>query len=337
MQSVRLHGVGELRHEDVPAPPAPKRDEVTLAVSLAGICGSDLHNYRTGAWISRAPSIAGHEFTGTVTHRGVDVTHVAIGDRVIVDSRHVCGNCPACLEGFGQVCARLGFIGESIDGGFAEHVTLPARNVIAAPDGVADRHLAMAEPLAVALHALNLMAVPDGAEIVVAGCGPIGAFIALLASRAGHPVRIVDRNRERTDLVERVTGATVTGLKELENHRYRHAIDTTGSPHVIRSLLASIAGAGRLGLVGIGGAAEIIDPVQLVEREIALIGCHAFGDELVEIAAMLPELAAHLDPFIAATIPLNEVPAAYERLLAGESAGIKTLIDCRRPDCRRPT
>ncbi|MEO9614040.1 MAG: alcohol dehydrogenase catalytic domain-containing protein [Nitratireductor sp.] len=331
MQSVRLHGVGDLRHENVPTPPAPKHDEVTLAVTLAGICGSDLHNYRTGAWISRAPSIAGHEFTGTVTHLGADVTHIAIGDRVIVDSRHVCGTCPACLDGLSQVCARLGFIGESIDGGFAEHVTLPARNVIAAPDGVADRHLAMAEPLAVALHSLNLMAVPGGAEIIVTGCGPIGALIALLATRAGHPVRVLDRNGDRTELVSGATGARVTSLEELESHRFRHAIDTIGNTHVIRSLMANIAGTGRLGLVGIGNAAEMIDPVQLVEREIALIGCHAFGDELVQITAMLPELAPHLDPFISATISLADVPAAYEQLLSGEAAGIKTLIHCGRP------
>lgn len=326
IDAVRLHGVADLRYESVPPPPAPAQAEVTLAVSVAGICGSDLHNYRTGAWISRAPSVAGHEFTGTVMQVGADVSHVAAGDRVIVDSRWTCGTCAACRAGVGQVCEKLGFLGEIIDGGFARQVTLPARNVLKAPAGVADRHLAMAEPLAVALHALNLMALPAEAELVVTGCGPIGALVTLLATRAGHPVRILDRNEARSAVVARATGARVTDLDALASRAYRYAIDTTGNAHVITRLVAHIGGASRLGLVGIGAAAQIIDPVHLVEREIALIGCHAFGDELATISDMLPALAPHLDPFIAETISLAQVPAAYDRLLAGDADGIKTLI-----------
>ncbi|TDH39336.1 dehydrogenase [Pseudohoeflea suaedae] len=326
MEAVRLHGVGDLRFETVSTPAAPAQDEVTLAVSVAGICGSDLHNYRTGAWISRAPSVAGHEFTGTVTAVGAAVSRVAIGDRVIVDSRYICGKCPSCRNGVGQVCSHLGFLGEVIDGGFAEQVTLPGRNVLKAPAGVSDEHLAMAEPLAVALHALKLMDVPDGAEIVVTGCGPIGGLITLLATRAGHPVLIVDRNAARTGLVAEAAGAKVFDLDGLAAHYYRHAVDTTGNAHVIKGLLSTIAGASRLGLVGIGNAADIIDPVHLVEREIALVGCHAFNDELAMIGDMLPDLAPHLDPFIESIVALADVPAAYDRLLAGRTTGIKTLV-----------
>lgn len=332
MKAVRLHGIGDLRFEQVPAPLPPQENEVTLSVSVAGICGSDLHNYKTGAWITRAPSVAGHEFTGTVTAIGTAVDHVAVGDRVVVDSRHICGTCEACLDGLGQVCTSLGFLGEIIDGGFAEAVTIPARNVIKAPDGVADRFLAMAEPLAVALHALNLMSVPDGAEIIVTGCGPIGGLVTLLATLKDHPVRIIDQNAGRTALIAKATGASVTTLDGLQGHRFRFAIDTTGSAHVIRSLLDSIAGASRLGLVGIGKPAEIINPVQLVEREIALVGCHAFGGELVEIATMLPDLKDHLDPFIADLIELKAVPATYDALLTGKATGIKTLIRPGEPD-----
>ena len=326
MEAVRLYGVGDLRHDTVASPAAPAPDEVTLAVSVAGICGSDLHNYRTGAWISRAPSIAGHEFAGTVTAIGESVSHVAVGDRVIVDSRYTCGRCKACRGGVGQVCTELGFLGEVIDGGFAEHVPLPGRNVLKAPEGVADRHLAMAEPLSVALHALNLMHVPEGAEIIMTGCGPIGGLITLLATRTGHPVSIVDRNAARTALLAEATGATVTDLDALADHYYRYAIDTTGNAHVIKGLVSTIAGASRLGLVGIGTAADIIDPVHLVEREIALVGCHAFNDELATIGKMLPDLAPHLDPFIESMISLADVPTTYDRLLAGEATGIKTLI-----------
>ncbi|SLN15026.1 zinc-dependent alcohol dehydrogenase [Roseisalinus antarcticus] len=331
MRAVRLHAAGDLRVERIAPPVRPSDHEVTLAVTMAGICGSDLHNYRTGAWISRAPSVAGHEFTGVVTAAGPGVEHVAIGQRVIVYSRHTCGICPACRDGVGQVCADLGFLGEVIDGGFAEAVTLPGRNVLPAPD-VPDRHLAMAEPLAVALHALGLAAVPEGAGIVITGCGPIGALSALLARRMGHRVAVLDRNATRAAHVAAHTGAEVVDLDSLSGRRVRHAIETTGNPGVIRGLLGAIAGASRITLVGIGAPAAVIDPVHLVEREIALQGSRAFRtQELARIAGMLPALSAELDPFIAAEIALEDVPATFAEMTARGSDGIKTLIRCAPP------
>lgn len=329
MRAVRLHAVRDLRVEDIDAPPPPKMGEVTLAVLAAGICGSDLHNFKTGAWISRAPSVAGHEFVGTVTAIGPDVAHVRLGQRVIVDSRCLCGKCAACCAGLGQVCERLGFIGEVIDGGFAESVTLPARNVIAAPDGVPDRHLAMAEPLAVALHALRRLAPAPGDVVAITGCGPIGGMVALLAGRAGHPVKIMDRNDRRAALVAMATGAEVVSLAALPALRIRQAVETTGSHAVFSSLVDAIAGCGSIALVGIGGPAPVVDPVKLVEKEIALLGSHAFTDvDLQDICAMLPELTGALEPFVAEQIPLSAVPQAYARHLAGQVDGLKSIILC---------
>lgn len=254
MRAVRLYATGDLRVEEIPTPPPPAPREVTLAVTAAGICGSDLHNFSTGAWISRAPSVAGHEFSGVVTALGDGVGHVALGDPVVVDSRHVCGRCPACREGRPQVCDNLGFLGEVIDGGFAEAVTLPARNVLRAAEGVASLHLAMAEPLAVALHALRRLAAPAGASLVIVGAGPIGGLVALWASRAGHTLTVVDRNAARAGLVARTTGGAVGSLEALPPFRF--AIDTTGNDRVIATLASAIGSGGALALVGMGGPAR---------------------------------------------------------------------------------
>ncbi|WP_138472274.1 zinc-binding dehydrogenase [Poseidonocella sp. HB161398] len=326
MKAVRLHGVGDLRVEEIAAPGAPGPGEVRVAVSVAGICGSDLHNFCTGAWISRAPSVAGHEFTGTVTAVGEGVTHVAPGQAVIVDSRVTCGTCRNCRAGLAQVCETMGFVGEAIDGGFAEAVILPGRNVIAAPAGVADRHLALAEPLAVALHALDRLDLPAGAPLAVAGCGPIGGLVALLAARRGHEVHVIDRQAARAALVAEAAGASVAALDALP--AARHAMDATGAPGVIRALAEGLLPGGALGLVGIGHGALDLDPVLLVEKEMALVGCHAYGGEFERIGAVIAELGAALDPLIDAEIALEEVPAAYQRHLAGEVAGLKTLIRC---------
>lgn len=151
-------------------------------------------------------------------------------------------------------------------------------------------------------------------------------MIALLATRAGHPARIADRNAARARLVAAVTGAEIA---ELPAAGAAFAIDTTGSEAVIAALLDALPGAGTLALVGIGRSLPLIDPARLVEAEITLLGCHAFADaDLADAAALLPDLGPALDAFIADRIMLDQVPEAYARHLRGEVAGLKTIILC---------
>lgn len=326
MRAVRLWGVRDLRVEDISLPAPPGKGEVTLRVTAAGICGSDLHNFATGAWISRSPSVAGHEFAGVVTEIGPEVGHVTPGDTVAVDSRVICGSCQNCREGLGQICEKLGFLGEVIDGGFAEYVTLPARNVVKAPERIPARHLAMAEPLAVALHAVTRLNAPQGAPVLVTGAGAIGALSAVVLASRGHPVQVADRNQIRASRAASAADGQVVSLDALPGPAPRYALDATGSPEVIAQLLQSLRGGGAIALVGIGSRDLSFNPTLLVEREIALIGCHAFGDELAEAVALLPALEARLDQVIDAQIPLEAVPAAYDLHLNGALSGAKTII-----------
>lgn len=333
MKAVRLHAAGDLRVEDIASPPAPGVGEVLVTITAAGICGSDLHNFRTGAWISRSPSVAGHEFAGKVAAVGEGVGGLAVGDAVVADSRVTCGVCAACRGGRPNVCEKLGFVGEVCEGGFAEEVVLPATLLVKAPADVAAAALAMAEPLAVALHAVRRLAVPTGAPVLIAGCGPIGGLAALvLADRHDGPILVADRNADRACRVAEVTGARIVDLtseavsEALAGQPLLAVLDATGHPGVIGTLLDLVSPGGTLALVGIGHGNLAVDPVRLVEREIALAGCHAFADELPEAVALMPKLQDRLLALVDETIMLDAVPAAYERLLAGRSVGLKTII-----------
>jgi (R,R)-butanediol dehydrogenase/meso-butanediol dehydrogenase/diacetyl reductase len=333
MKAARLYSAGDLRVEDIAAPGAPGPGEVRIAVRAAGICGSDLHNFRTGQWISRSPSTAGHEFAGVVTDVGQGVAGFAPGDTVVADSRWWCGECEACRAGRPNVCTRLGFVGEVCDGGFAEVVVLPARLVLKHEPTLDPGIAAMAEPLAVALHAVHKQAVPAVEPLLVVGCGTIGGLAALLISRSrGGPLLVSDRNRERAALVAEMTGAMAVDLDPasvhaaLKGRALRYAFDATGNAGVLRSVLSLLAGGGSVALVGISHAPADLDLNLLVEREISLVGCHAFIDELLQAVAMLPALAPALKQLIDAEITIDEVPAAYARLLAGEARGLKTLL-----------
>ncbi len=333
MKAARLHAAGDLRVENIPAPGDPKPGNVRLRVTAAGICGSDLHNFRTGQWISRAPSVAGHEFAGIVAALGPGVTDLTIGDTVVADSRFWCGECPACRSGRQNVCARLGFVGEVCDGGFAEQVELPARLVLRHDSALDPAIAAMAEPLAVALHAVRRLDPRKGEPVLVAGCGPIGGLAAVLLSRLHDGALLVaDRNGERAAKVAQATGAAIVDLdagsigEALSDNPLLHAIDATGSIPVVTTLLDLIEGGGSLALVGIAHGRLDLDPNLLVEREIALIGCHVFRDELPEAIAMLGPLAPILRPLIDREIGIDDIPEAYQRLIAGESRGLKTIV-----------
>lgn len=99
MRAVRLHGIGRLTVEDVAPPPDPGAGEVKVKVLAAGICGSDLHNFRHGLWLSRVPVTPGHEFMGEIVAVGAGVANVKIGDRIVADSRAPCGRCDQCASG----------------------------------------------------------------------------------------------------------------------------------------------------------------------------------------------------------------------------------------------
>ncbi|WP_217570092.1 zinc-binding dehydrogenase [Mesorhizobium sp. GbtcB19] len=337
MKAARLHGPGDLRVEDIAAPGAPEAGWVKLNVDAAGICGSDLHNFRTGQWISRAPSTAGHELTGTVVAIGEGVDTVAVGDRVVADSRFWCAECAQCRAGRRHLCAALGFVGEVCDGGFAEQTVLPARLLHVIDAALDERVAAMAEPLAVALHAVRRLPKTAGSVLVV-GCGTIGGLAALLLSRTfSGRLLIADRNKARCERVARVTGATIVDLDRdaiaaaIAGAPLLAAVEATGSIAALNQLLGILGSGAAVALVGIFHGRLDIDPNMLVEREIALLGCHAFADELPDAIRMLAELSEPLISLIDREIGLDDIPAAYERLLAGQGDGLKTIIRLRQP------
>lgn len=333
MKAARLYAAGDIRVDeiDIPGPLSP--GWVRVAVTAAGICGSDLHNFRTGQWITRSPSVAGHEFAGVVTEIGPDAGGLQAGDTVVADSRFWCGECAACRSGRHNICDHLGFVGEICDGGFAEQAVLPARLLVRHDPAVDPAIAAMAEPLAVALHAIRRQAVPAGEPVLVIGCGPIGGLAALLLSRLHDgPVLVCDRNMDRARLVAEVTGALGVTLdptslgKVLSGRVLRYVLDATGQIDVLMQAIALMSGGGSLTLVGISHGRIDLDPNMLVEREIALIGCHAFTGELLEAVAMLAQLSGALAKLIDREIAIDAVPQAYQRLLAGDAAGLKTII-----------
>ncbi|GHB18295.1 zinc-dependent alcohol dehydrogenase [Salinicola rhizosphaerae] len=327
MTAVRLHGVGDLRVETISRPPGPGAGEVLLRLLAAGICGSDLHNFQTGAWIAHLPVTPGHEFCAEIVAVGPDVTAWQVGQRVVVDSRAVCGECESCAVGETNLCEQLGFVGELCDGAFGEWCLQPVERLIAVPDDVASEVAALAEPLGVALHVLKRLAPHPDQPLVIVGGGTIGGLVALLArDMALGPLLLVERNAERAALLERVCGVEALTFDALADRRPRLAVEATGSAAALKALIDSMGRGSRVALVGLFHQLAELDANLLVEREIDLIGCSVFRDEQREVMARLAALAPALRELCESPISLEAVPARYTSLIAGGGARLKSLV-----------
>ena len=333
MRAVRLYGVGDLRFEIVAAPGPLAADQVRVKVHAAGVCGSDLHNFRTGQWIGRVPTIPGHEFAAEVLEVGSDVAGFSPGDLVVADSRVSCGKCPACLANHPNVCSRMGYVGEVCDGGFAEMVNLPAASLLRVPAPVPPRIAALSEPLGVALRMIRRLDPPRNAPVLIAGAGPIGGLAAILLDHLGFgPVAIVERNADRARLVSSVTGARVIAASASDVTAFTgpsgllYAIEATGSQTMFTFLVESLSGCGRIAMVGLFTGQPSINANAVVERELEIRGCSVFCDEQREIVPMLPQLIPQLESVLSPPVSLEELPKEYARLLNGQSAFLKTIV-----------
>jgi 2-desacetyl-2-hydroxyethyl bacteriochlorophyllide A dehydrogenase len=180
MRAARAEAPGRIVVEDV-VRPEPGDGDVVLAIGACGICGSDLHWYHDQMMLPAA--CPGHEIAGTVAMVGKGVRALKEGDRVSVEGIASCGECRYCLAGNYHYCPRIGIVGMTIPGGYAESLRIPARHCFAV--GAMDLATAsLSEPLGVAVHGVRISGLAIGQRVLVLGAGTIG-LMAVVAARAG--------------------------------------------------------------------------------------------------------------------------------------------------------
>lgn len=200
MRACVVHTAGDLRVEHrSPAPPGP--GQVTVAVALGGICGSDLHYYRhgrVGDFTVREPMVLGHEVVGHVAALGAGTEGPAVGTPVAVHPATPCDRCPDCAAGRRNICADTRYLGSAartphVQGGFAQLLTAPAAQIRPLPRELDLRRAVLAEPLSVALHAVHRAGDVTGKRVMVTGAGPIGCLVtAVLRHRGAAEIVVSD-------------------------------------------------------------------------------------------------------------------------------------------------
>jgi len=315
--------------------PVPAMGEVLIDVAYCGVCGSDLHMLSAG--LVPAGHVLGHEFTGVVAGLGPGATGWTAGDRVTVLPIVACGQCYACRADRPNLCEEQGIDhapGIGRQGGYAESVAVPAEMLRHLPDNVSDSHGALAEPLAVALHAIRISAGQPDEPVCVLGAGPIGALtVAALVAGGYGPIAVVEPVAGRRAAVERhgvralVPAGALAGVPQLLGGRPTIVIDSTGHRSGAPLALHLLAPAGRLTVVGLPDEPAMLDLSLLASKEITVRGSLVYDEQ--DFASALAHLAAGsipCDTIITTIAPLADAPALISDLQAASTEQVKVLL-----------
>lgn len=348
MKAARWHNARDIRIEEVPVP-APKPDEVKIKTAWAGICGSDLHEYIAGPIFipsetphpvsgEVAPITMGHEFSGVVVEVGDNVSHVAIGDNVVVEPILACGTCVACLHGKYNLCNSLGFQGlAGGGGGFAPFVTAAGNRVHKMPEGLSLEQGALVEPAAVALHAVRISKLRAGDEVAVFGAGPIGLLLveALVAAGAGkiHVVEISPQRAAKaielgaTSAINPLETDPVQKIRELSPGGVDVAFEVTGVPAVLQQSIDATNYEGETIIVSIWESEAAFQPNTVVLKERNVKGSIAYRDIFPAVMELMTRGVFSAERLVTKKIKLDQIVAEGFETLVNEKDQIKILVD----------
>jgi L-idonate 5-dehydrogenase len=331
MKCIVLHAPLDLRIEERETPD-PGPGQVRLDMAAGGICGSDLHYYQHGGFGTikvKEPLILGHEVSGRITALGEGVTGLSLGQLVAVSPSRPCKDCKFCHEGMHNQCLNMRFYGSAmpfphIQGAFRETMIADATQCAPA-DGLSAGEAAMAEPLAVCLHATRQAGPMLGKTVLVTGCGPIGVLSILAARRAGAD-RIV-----ATDLSDFTLGiAKQAGADEVINMAktpdaleaftadkgtFDVLYECSGAEPALRAAIMAMRPGGVVVQLGLGGDMSL--PMQaLTTKELRLVGSFRFHEEFFTGVSLMQKGLIDVKPLITHSLPVDDAIEAFE--IAGD-------------------
>jgi threonine 3-dehydrogenase len=324
--------------EEVPEPEHGIND-VLIRVHRTGICGTDVHIDRWDAWAQRTipvPLVIGHEFVGEIVAVGSNVNDFHVGDLVSGEGHVVCGRCRNCMAGRRHLCAHTQGVGVDRPGAFAELIALPMTNIWHHAAGVDEDVAAIFDPFGNAVH--TALAFPVlGEDVLITGAGPIGCMACAVVRHAGaRHVVVSDPNRYRQDLALRM-GATLAidpTSRELSDVQaelgmtegFDVALEMSGSPAALRSMLGNMSHGGRIAMLGIPSEEIAIDWTQVVFNMLTVRGI--YGREMYETwYQMTVMLQSGLDiaPVITHRMGFEEFAEGFAVAGSGESG--KVVLD----------
>ncbi|WP_353981541.1 alcohol dehydrogenase catalytic domain-containing protein [Salinicola endophyticus] len=300
--------------------PTPGADEVVVQVERCGICGSDLHMTEDAVFGLCPGDVLGHEYAGEIVGCGQEVTSLRPGQRVSVMPFRSCGRCLSCLSGEPAWCRQMVLEG----GGYGEYAATAARQCIPLPEGVSTRDGAIVEPLAVALHGVQLSGLRPGDRVLILGAGPIGLAVAFWARRFGARQVVVQDIARYQEARAGDMGATgfvcapdepVAAATRQLGGEADIVFECAGVPGLIAQAIEQVRPHGTILLLGLCTRPDAFVPFAALSKEIRLQTAAFFSRREYESALDVLDAGA-VEPrhLITEMVPLANVPAVFEAL-----------------------
>ena len=340
MRAIVIHAAHDLRVEER-ADDALGAGQMRLRLATGGVCGSDLHYYNHGGFGAirlREPMILGHEVSAFVQELGPGVAGFAVGQLVAVSPSRPCGTCRYCLEGLANQCLNMRFYGSAmpfphIQGAFRESLVADASQCVDAT-GLTPGEAAMAEPLAVTLHATTRAGGMLGKRVLVTGCGPIGVLSILAARRAGAAeIVATDLSDFTLALAARVGADRVINTGTAPDALAGYAADKgyfdvlyecTGVAAALAGGIAALRPRGVILQLGLGGDMSL-PMMAITAKELELRGSFRFHGEFGVGVGLMQKRLIEVAPLITHSVPLDQAETAF-RLASDRSQAMKTQI-----------
>jgi 2-desacetyl-2-hydroxyethyl bacteriochlorophyllide A dehydrogenase len=330
MTATRFYRQGEpLQIDQIPRP-EPGPYDVLVNVEAVGICGSDIHITIEGTTPTPyQPITLGHEIAGTIERPGSAVSGWTAGDRIVVNALVTDGTCTQCLNGRSEVCLTRTAIGIHTDGGLADYVLVPARNLCRLPDNVSFPIGAITtDAVATPFHALRDVAhLTTGESLAVIGTGGLGLHAIQIGRLLGaYPIIAID-NRPEQSKRARILGADLTLNPQSERpveavlaatggHGVDVAAEFVGTSDTIAWAVEMLRIGGRAVVAGLGpDPITVLPPMQFVRKQLQLLGSYGFTSHTINTVLQLVSVGRlDLSNSITHTYPLADINTALHTL-----------------------
>jgi len=311
--------------------PKLEDDELLVKVKYCGICGSDLHAYAGHNQFSHFPYVPGHEFVGIVEKAGKDARFEP-GQVVTVEPGIQCNRCIYCKRGDYQLCINQA----SMDGAFADYTVIKAWKTFAVPPSVDLQTATLIEPLACALHAMELGGIKRGQTVLVQGAGPIGQLLARTARALGaQSVTITDLFESRLALARqggartvRVTdGHTPARLaEEIGADVIDTVLDTIANDFSMNTAVTAVKKGGTVVVVGVPPTKVCFDLGKVMYNELRVVGDLMYRDNFPAAVSMVSKKEVDTGGLISRVFSLDEIGEAFRQITEGKDKFMKCLV-----------